>query len=89
MVVSVSNCPRFWTARGCVDGVSLYGPLQSEVEFWHHLPVVLRIHNLPFGTCIWRTAGRCYRNSILDRSGSYKLTPSTHGRVGLGPIFTY
>ena len=48
MAVSVSNCPHFWTARGCVDGVSLYGPLRSEAEFWHHLPVVLRIHNLPF-----------------------------------------
>ena len=35
MAVSVSNCPRFWTARGCVDGVSLYGPLRSEAEFRH------------------------------------------------------
>ena len=43
MAVSVSNCPHFWTARGCVDGVSLYGPLRSETEFWHHLPVVLQI----------------------------------------------
>ena len=50
MAVSVLNCPCFWTARGCVDGVSLYGPLRSEAEFQHHLPVVLRIHNLPFGT---------------------------------------
>ena len=47
----------FWTAWGCVDRVSLYGPLRSEAEFRHHLPVVLRIHNLPFGTCIWRTVG--------------------------------
>ena len=85
MAVSVSNCPRFWTARGCVDGVSLYGPLRSEAEFRHHLPIVLRIHNLSFGTCIWW----CCRNSVSDRSGSYKLTSSTHGRVGLGPIFTY
>src|SRR6185312_9586131 len=46
-----------WTARGCVDGVRFYGPLRSESEFRHHLPIVLGIHNLPFGTCIWRTAG--------------------------------
>ena len=78
-----------WTAQGCVDGVSFYGPLRSESEFRHHLPVVLGIHNLPFGTCIWRTAGRCCRNSISDRSGSWKLILSTHGRVVLGPIFTY
>ena len=68
-----------WTARWCVDGVSLYGPLRSEVEFWHHLPVILGIHNLSFGTCIWRTAGRCCRNSVSDRSGSWKLTASMHG----------
>ena len=78
-----------WTARGCVDGVRFYGPLQSESEFRHHLPVVLGIHNLPFGTCIWRTAGRCCRNYISNRSGSWKLTASTHGQVGLGPILTY
>ena len=47
MVVSVLNCPRFWTARGCVDGVSLYGPLRSEAEFRHHLPVLLRTQS-PF-----------------------------------------
>ena len=41
-----------WTARGCVDGVSFHGPLPSETESWQHLPVVLRIHNLPFVTCI-------------------------------------
>ena len=33
--------------------------------------------------------GGAAENSVLDRSGSYKLTSSTHGRVGLGPIFTY
>ena len=77
-----------WTARGCVDGVSFYGPLRSKSEFRHHVPVVLGIHNLSFGTCIWRTAGRCCRNFISDRSGLWKLTASTHGRVGLGPIFT-
>ena len=88
MAVSVSNCPRFWTARGCIDGVSLYGPLRSEAEFRHHLPVVLRIHNLPSGTCIWRTAEKCCRNSIPDQSRAWKSTPDTHLRVGLGPILT-
>jgi hypothetical protein len=56
----------FWTARGCVDGVSFYGLLRSKTEFRQHLPVVLRIHNLPNGTCIWRTAGRCFRNSVSE-----------------------
>ena len=78
-----------WTARGCVDGVSFYGSLRSRSEFRLHLLVVLEIHNLPFGTCIWRTTGRCYRNSVSGRSGSWKLTASTHGRVRLGLIFTY
>ena len=78
-----------WTARECIDGVRFYGPLRFESEFRHHLPVVLGIHNLPFETCIWRTAGRCCPNSVSDRSGSWKLTASTHGRVGLGPILTY
>jgi hypothetical protein len=60
----IYNCICFglstflWIARGCVDGVSFHGLLQSEAEFWHHLRVVLWIHNLPVGTCIWRTAGR-------------------------------
>ena len=79
----------FWTARGCVDGFSFHGLLWSGTEFRHHLPVVLRIHNLLARTCIWRTAGRCCRNSVSDRSRAWKLTPSTHPRVGLGPIFTY
>ena len=47
-----------WTTWGCVHTVSFHGPLQSEIESRHHLPVVLRIHNLPSGTCISRTAGR-------------------------------
>ena len=61
--------------------VSFNGPLRSEAEFRHHLPVVLGIHNLPFGMCIWRTAGRCCRNSVSDRSGSWKLTASMHPRA--------
>ena len=32
----------FWTARGCVDGVSFHALLRSEKEFRRHLPVVLR-----------------------------------------------
>ena len=79
----------FWIAGGCVDGVSFHALLVSETEFQQHLPVVLRIHNLLARTCIWRTAGRCCRNSVSDRSRAWKLTPSTHPRVGLGPIFTY
>ena len=58
MTVSVSNCPRFLDSPiGCVDGVSSHGVRRSETESRHHLFVVLRIHNLPSGTCIWRTAG--------------------------------
>jgi hypothetical protein len=55
----------FRTARGCVDGViGSYGLLRSQTEFRQHLLIVLRIHNLPSGTCIWRTAGRCCRNFV-------------------------
>ena len=79
----------FWTARGCVDGFSFHGLLQSGTEFRHHLPIVLRIHTLLARTCIWRTAGRCCRNSVSDRSRAWELTPFTHPRVGLGSIFTY
>jgi hypothetical protein len=79
----------FWIARGCVDGVSLHDLLRSEAEFWHHLPIVLWIHNLPAGMCIWRTAERCCRNSVSDQSRPWRLTPSTRPRVGLGPILTY
>jgi hypothetical protein len=36
----------FWTAHGCVDGVSFHALLQSETEFWRHFPVVLHtIHS--------------------------------------------
>ena len=37
----------FWTARGCVDGDSFHDLLPFEIEYRHHFPVVLRIHNLP------------------------------------------
>ena len=47
--------------------VSFHATLQSEIEFRHHLPIVLWIHNLLIRTCIWRTAGRCCRNSISGR----------------------
>jgi hypothetical protein len=66
--------------------VSFRRPLRSKIEFWHHLLVVLWIHTLSARTCIGRIAGRCCRNSILDRSGARKLTSSMHPRVGLGPI---
>jgi len=66
--------------------VSIHVQLPSESEFRQHLPVVLRIHTLPARTCIGRTAGRCCRNFVSDRSGAWKLTLSTHPRVGLGPI---
>src|SRR6185312_8885959 len=78
-----------WTAQGCVDMVSFHGQLRSVPEFWHHLRVVLRIHNLLDRMCIWRAAGRCCRNFVSATSGSWKPTISTHPRVGLGPIFTY
>jgi hypothetical protein len=48
MVVSISNCPRFLTACGCVDGVSFYGLLRSETEFRQHLPVVLPIREIVY-----------------------------------------
>jgi hypothetical protein len=76
----------FWTARGCVVEVSFHAPLYFEMVFRHHLSVVLWIHTLPCRTCIGRMTGRCYRNSISDRSGAWKLTSSTHPWVGLGPI---
>jgi hypothetical protein len=37
----------FWTACGCVDGVSFHALLQSETGFRHHLPVVLRTVHPP------------------------------------------
>ena len=57
-----------WTARGCVDEFSFYGPLRSETGFRHYLPIVLWIHTLPVRTCIGRIAGRCCRNYVWDRS---------------------
>ena len=70
VTVAVSNCPRFWTARVCVACVRFHVLLLSETEFRWRLPVVLRIHILStfVETCIWRAAGRCCRNSVLDRS---------------------
>ena len=79
----------FWTACGCVGGVSFHGLLRSEIEFWHHLPIVLQIHTVPSRMCIWRTAGRCCQNSISDRSRARKLTLHMHPCVGLWPILTY
>jgi hypothetical protein len=35
----------FWTARGCVDGVSFHALLQSETEFRHLLVVLQTIHS--------------------------------------------
>jgi hypothetical protein len=37
----------FWIARGCVDGVSFHALLQFKIEFWRHLPVVLRTVHSP------------------------------------------
>ena len=37
----------FWTARGCVDGVSFHALLRSEKECRRHLPVVLRTVHSP------------------------------------------
>ena len=79
----------FWTARESIGGVSFHGLLRSETEFWPHLPFVLRIHTLPSRMYIWRTAGRCCRNFVSDRSTAWKLTLSTDPRMGLGPILTY
>ena len=56
-----------WTAQVCVDMVSFHDLLRSVPEFWHHLPVVLRIHNLLDRTCIWRAAGSAAE--ILSRLG--------------------
>lgn len=78
----------FDSSRMC-KRVSLHGLLRSEIEFRHHLPVVLRIHNLLIRTCIWRTTGRCCQNFVSDTSRSWRLTSYTLPRVGLGPIFTY
>ena len=81
--------PVFGTVRGCVDVVSFHALLRFKIEYRYHLSVILWIHNLPVGTCIWRTAGRCCRNSVSDSSRVWKLTTATHLRMGLGPIFTY
>ena len=67
MTISVSNCPRFWTARGCVDEVSVRVLLLFETEFWQHLPVVLRIHNLLSGRVFGEQRGGAAE--ILSRRG--------------------
>lgn len=79
----------FWIARGYVDEISLHALLRFEIEFQHHLPVVLWIHSLLARMCFHRTTERCCRNSVLDQSRAWKLTPSTQLRVGLGPILTH
>jgi hypothetical protein len=89
MTVSVSDCPRFLDGPRMRRCVSFHALLGSEMEFQHHLPVVLRIHTLPSRTCIGRAEGRCCRNFVSDQSRAWKLTSSTHPRVGLGPILTY
>jgi hypothetical protein len=89
MTVSVSDCPRFLDSPRIRRCVSFHALLGSEMEFRHHLLVVLRIHTLPSRTCIGRAAGRCCRNFVSDQSRAWKLTSSTHPRVGLGPILTY
>ena len=43
----------------------------------------------PFRDVYLENSREVLPKSISDRSGSWKLTTSTHGRVGLGPIFTY
>ena len=67
MTVSVSNCPRFWTAQGCVDEVSIRVLLLSETGFRQHLPVVLRIHNLLSGRVFGEQRGGAAE--ILSRRG--------------------
>src|SRR5919201_4978521 len=84
--VSLSDCPCFLDSPRMRRWVSFHVPPPSESEFRQPLPVVLRMHTLPVGTCIGRTAGRCCRNSVSDGSGAWNLTSSTHPRVGLGPI---
>jgi hypothetical protein len=37
----------FWTAHGCVDGVSFHALLQSETEFRCNLHVILRTVHYP------------------------------------------
>jgi hypothetical protein len=86
VTVSLLDCPRFLDSPRMRKWVSFHVLPPSESEFWQHLPVVLWIHTLPAGTCIGRTAGRCCRNSVSDGSRAWKLTSSTHPRVGLGPI---
>jgi len=81
MTISVSDCPRFLDSPRMRRWVSFHVLLGSEMEFRHHLPVVLRIHTLPSRMCIKRTAGRCCRNSVSDQSRAWKLTSSTHPRA--------
>ena len=64
--------------RGCIDEVRFHALLLSEIEFLQYLPTILQIQVLVEILCIRRTIGRCYRNSISNRSTAWKLTPSTH-----------
>jgi hypothetical protein len=89
VIVSVSDCPRFLDSLQMRSCVSFHVFLGFEMEFQHHLPVVLRIHTLPSRTCIGRAVGRCCQNFVSDQSRAWKLTSSTHPPVGLGPILTY
>jgi hypothetical protein len=47
----------FWTARGCVGGVSFHALLRSEKEFRRHLPVVLRTVHSPWQAVYLENSG--------------------------------
>jgi hypothetical protein len=78
----------FWTACGCVDGLISMAAFSLRRCF-NITPCCSSDTHSPLQDVYRETAGRCCRNSILDRSGAWKLTSSTHPQVGLGPILTY
>ena len=57
----------FWTARGCVDGVSFHGLLPFETEYRHHFPLFFG-YTISLPGCVF---GEQRRNAaeILSRIG--------------------
>ena len=77
----------FWTARVCVDGFSLHGLLRSEIVSASP-PCCSPNAQSSCQDVYSENSGEVLPKFVSDRSRAWKLTPSTHTRVGLGPIFT-
>ena len=71
----------FWTARGCVDGVSFHALLLSETEFQQHLPAVLQIHVLPKKSAYPENNREVMPKLYLRPEQTMETNPSMHPRA--------